>query len=114
VGVRWAGPVTVDGEPWPVRDPERVWLPPGRHVLRPSAAATPVLATDFNGTLRGAEVRPDGIEIRYSSDSRAFVRLDHEPVRLLVDGREAPLRASANGVVTLPRGSHTARLVVDE
>jgi hypothetical protein len=113
VGLRWAGPVTVDGQPWPVRDPERVWLPPGRHVVRPSSAATPVLATDFNGTtLRGAEARPDGIEIRYAADSRAFVRLDRRPLRLLIDGREAPLRASPSGVVQLPRGSHTARVVV--
>jgi hypothetical protein len=81
-------------------------------VLRPSAAPTPILATDFNGTLTGAEVRPDRIEVRYASDSRAFVRLDRKPLRLLVDGREAPLRASPSGVVALPRGRHTARLVV--
>jgi glycosyl hydrolase family 10 len=112
VGVRWAGPVTLDGEPWPVRDAERVWVPPGRHVIRPSAVATPVQATDFNGTLTGAQVRPDGVEIRYTSDSRAFVRLDRRPLRLLVDGQEEPLRASATGVVRLPRGSHTARVVV--
>jgi len=112
VGVRWAGPVTLDGKPWPVRDPARVWLPPGRHVLRPSPVATPVHAADFNGTLRGAEIRSDGIEISYASDSRAFVRLDRKPLRLLVDGREAPLRASATGVVRLPRGSHAARVVV--
>jgi len=114
VGVRWPGPVTLDGEPWPVRDPERVWLPPGRHVLRASAAATPVRATDFNGTLRGAESRSDGLEIRYTSASRAFVRLDRRPRRLLVDGRDAPLRASATGVVRLPRGTHTARVFVEE
>jgi hypothetical protein len=73
-----------------------------------------VHATDFNGTLRGAQVRPDGIEVRYTSESRAFVRLDRKPVRLLVDGRQAPLRASASGVVRLPRGSHAARVVVDD
>ncbi len=114
VGVRWAGPVTVDGKPWPVRDLARVWLPPGRHVIRPSAVATPVLATDFNGTLKGAEIQSDGIEISYASDSRAFVRLDRKPLRLLVDGLEAPLRASATDVVQLPRGSHTARVVVED
>jgi hypothetical protein len=114
VGLRWTGPVTLDGEPWPVRDPERVWVPPGRHLVRPSTVATPVRATDFNGTLRGAQVRPDGIEILYASDSRAFVRLDRKPLRLLVDGREAPLRASATGVVRLPRGSHAARVVVGD
>jgi hypothetical protein len=112
VGARWAGPVTLDGKPWPVRDLARVWLPPGRHVIQPSAVATPVLATDFNGTLKWAEIQSDGIEISYSSDSRAFVRLDRKPVRLLVDGLEAPLRASTTGVVQLPRGSHTARVVI--
>ena len=114
VGVRWKGPVTLDGQPWPVRDPERVWIPPGRHVVRPSAVATPVRATDFNGTLRGAVALADGIEIRYTSSSRAFVRLDGRPRRLVVDGQEAPLRASGTGVVHLPRGSHTARVVVEE
>ncbi len=112
VGVRWPGPVTLDGKPWPVRDSARVWLPPGRHLIRPSAERTPVLATDFNGTLRGAEVNSDGIEISYASDSRAFVRLDRRPVRLLVDGQEAPLRTNATYVVHLPRGRHTARVVV--
>jgi hypothetical protein len=114
VGVRWPGPVTVDGKPWPVRDATRAWLPPGRHVIRPAAEATPVLATDFNGTLTAATALPDGVEISYVSGSRAFVRLDRKPVRLLVDGQEAPLVASASHVVQLPRGTHLARVVVQE
>jgi hypothetical protein len=114
VGVRWPGPVTVDGQPWPVRDATRAWLPPGRHVIRPCAETAPVLATDFNGTLTSATALPDGIELSYVSNSRAFIRLDRKPVRLLVDGQEALLEASATDVVQLPRGAHTARVVVQE
>jgi len=114
VGVRFAGPVTLDGEPWPVRDAMRVWLPPGRHLVRPSAEKTAVLATDFNGTLTAATAEPDGIELSYSASSRAFVRLDRKPLRLLVDAREAPLRARASFVVQLPRGTHKARVVVED
>ena len=37
VGVRWLGPVTLDGQNWPVRDKERVWVPAGKHIVRPAA-----------------------------------------------------------------------------
>ena len=32
-----------------IRDPERVWVPPGRHVVRPSSLASAVRATGFIG-----------------------------------------------------------------
>ena len=52
--------------------------------------------------------RPDGVEIVYTSQSRAFARLNRKPARLLVDGKEAKLEVSGEYVVRLPRGKHTA------
>ena len=83
-------------------------------MIRPSATATPLLVTDYNFALRSAEGRPDGVEISYTSDSRAFVRLARKALRLLVDRRETPPPANAGYVIALPRGTHTARLVVQD
>jgi hypothetical protein len=110
-GVRWPGPVTLDGQNWPVRDKERVWVPAGKHMVRPAPAAAadlPALVTDFTGNLKNAVTRPDGVEIVYTSQSRAFARLNRKPARLLVDGQETKLEASGDYVVRLPHGKHTA------
>lgn len=108
VGVRWPGPVTLDGQNWPVRDKERVWVPAGKHMVRPATAALHALVTDFTGNIEAAVTRHDGVEIVYTSQSRAFARLNREPARLLVDGQEAKLEVSGEYVVRLPRGKHTA------
>jgi hypothetical protein len=108
VGVRWSGPVTLDGQNWPVRDAERVWMPAGKHILRPATGVSPALVTDFTGNLENAAIKHDGLEIIYSSQSRAFARLNRKPVRLLVDGQEAKLEVSGKYVLRLPRGRHTA------
>jgi hypothetical protein len=110
VGVRWSGPATLDGLDWPVGDGERVWVPPGRHVLRPATAAASHLVTDFTGNLENAVMTPDGVEIRYASQSRAFARLRRRPARLFVDGLETVPDVSGEYVLRLPRGKHTARI----
>jgi hypothetical protein len=112
VGVRWEGPASVDGRPWPVHDRERVWLPPGEHVLA-TAAATPAPAVlDFNGTIESAASLLDGIELVYSSGSRALATLDRKPARLTLDGRDETLDliGAVDGawVLRLPRGRHKA------
>jgi hypothetical protein len=111
VGVRWPGPVTLDKQNWPVRDAERVWVPAGKHILRPATAALPALVTDFTGNLENATIRPDGVEIAYTSQSRAFAKLNRKPDRLVVDGKEANLEVSGEYVVRLPRGKHTALIM---
>ncbi len=113
VGVRWSGPVTLDGAPWPVRDAERVWVPAGRHVLRAAQTAPPVSVTDFTGALTSAAADAGGVNLSYRSTARAFVRLDRKPIRLTVDGRPAQLDLSGDFVVHLPRGSHRVRVDVD-
>jgi hypothetical protein len=117
VGVRWEGAATVDGRPWPVRDRDRVWLPPGEHVVAPAAAAPAASVLDFNGTIESAASLPDGIELVYTSGARAMAVLDRKPVHLTLDGREAALDligvVDAAWVIRLPRGRHTAVVTVE-
>ena len=110
VGVRWVGPATLDGKTWPVQDGERVWAPPGKHILRCAIPDAPPLVTDFTGNLESAVTKPDGVEITYNSQSRAFARLSHKPLRLLVDGREDTLVVRGRYVLQLPRGGHMVRI----
>ena len=112
VGVRWEGPALVDGRLWPVRDRERVWLPPGEHTLTPAQAEPAASVLDFTGTIESAASLADGIELVYSSGARALAILDRKPVRLTLDGREETLdmigEVDGAWVVRLPRGRHTA------
>jgi hypothetical protein len=111
VGVRWEGAALVDGRPWPVRDRERVWLPPGEHTI--AAASEPAGSVlDFNGTIESAASLADSIELVYSSGARALATLDHKPVRLTLDGRDERLdligEVDGAWVLRLPRGRHSA------
>jgi hypothetical protein len=108
--VRWTGPATLDGRAWPIRNGERVRVPAGRHILRPAAGSPAPSVTDFTGDLEDASVKADGVELRYSSLSRAFARLERRPSRLLIDGKEATLDLSGP-VLRLPRGRHTVMII---
>jgi hypothetical protein len=66
--------------------------------------------TDFTGNLENAVLEPDGVELVYTCQSRAFARLNRQPVRLVVDGQEAKLEMTGEYVLRLPRGQHTARI----
>jgi hypothetical protein len=61
--------------------------------------------------LESTAVRPDGVEIAYTSQSRAFARLTRKPTRLIVDGQEATLEVTGKHVLRLPRGKHTALII---
>jgi len=111
VGVRWSGPVTLDGRDWPVRDKKRVLIPVGEHVLRPADTDIPALVTDFTGTLENAAMAPGGVEIAYTSQSRAFARMSRKPKHLVVDGVEMTLHTIGKYMVFLPRGKHSALIL---
>ena len=113
VGVRWQGPVSLDGQSWPVRDDAIVWVPAGSHLLEPSAGQPPARVLDFNGDLESAAIRPGGIELVYTSESRALVKLDRRPVRLTVDGRSVSPELMGEDVLQLPRGKHTVLVGLD-
>jgi hypothetical protein len=108
IGVRWSGPASLDGHPWPVGDSEQVWIPAGKHTLKPDTSEPNLRVLDFNGTLEDAAVRQDGVEVSYTSQSRALMKLNRTPTQLLVDGKEAKLDLAGDKVVLLPRGKHTA------
>jgi hypothetical protein len=106
VGLNWPSPVSLDGEEWPVRDDQHVWVPAGRHVLHASANSTALRVLDFNGTLLSAATRSDGVELDYESSSRALAQMDRRPTRLMIDDRPSDLKLCGEFVVLLPRGKH--------
>jgi hypothetical protein len=114
VGVRWQGPAHVDGKSWPVQDGERVWLPPGLHVVESGSVQPSFAVLDFNGALDGARIAADGVEIDYHSGFGALALVNRRPTRLMVDGRDATLDVVPTSenrfVVRLPRGQHRAWL----
>jgi hypothetical protein len=107
VGLNWSSAVLLDGEDWPVRDDQHIWVSAGRHVLHVSPNPSALRVLDFNGTLISAAIRSDGLELNYESTSRALAQLDHRPIRLLVDGNPSALDLCGDFVVCLPRGKHT-------
>ena len=117
-GIRWQGPVTLDGSPWPVRDRERVWIPAGKHVLAPASAGPSALLLDFNGVLRTAASLPEGIALAYSASSRALAAFDRKPLQLVLDGQESKLEPiwldGPEYVIRLPRGEHKALVMFRE
>ena len=105
VGTVWAGPVVVDGRPWPVASDTVVWLAPGSHSIQ-AAAVKPVLRLlDLNADLHSASAIPGGIEFTYRSSARALAAFETLPASFQIDGAEAhPI--TAGKVVMLPRGQH--------
>lgn len=108
-GVRWKGPVRVDGREWPWEDGEVVWLPAGRYTLSHSSGPPPVRLLDFNGLLLTAAATADGIEFSYEAEARALAILDRKPSSVELDGSLTQLRIEGDEgrwVLFLPRGQH--------
>jgi hypothetical protein len=114
VGVPWRGPALVDGQPWPVRDPETVWLPAGAHTIEAAPADSAPRLLRLNGDLKSAS-SPDAhsIEFSYRSSSRAIAVFDRAPGAVRIDSIPAtPERAGANTLL-LPRGQHIVTLTIE-
>ena len=105
-GVPWKGPALVDGRLWPVQDYERVWLPPGRHVVEAGRTEPALRVEDLNADLQSATATQRGVEIAYRSSSRAFAKLNRAARRMEVDGQSAPLTNLPGNLLALPRGQH--------
>ena len=110
VGMAWDGPALVDGAVWPAADGSTLWLPPGTHLVEKAASQAPAHLLDFNGDLKTAAVRANGLEFAYSSGSRALAVLDKRPLRMEIDGAGAPFELLDEGparfTFSLPRGQH--------
>jgi len=117
VGVRWRGPALVRGRPWPVRDDEYLWLPPGLQVVEAGGPEPPVRVLDLNAELISAAALAGGVEFAYRSQARALALLDRRPLRVEVDGEAVQARveeASGRFALHLPRGQHLVQVQVAE
>jgi len=110
IGIRWNGAAEVDGKPWPVGDGSVIWLPAGAHAIAPAATPAASRILDFNGELGYAQVlSASQIELAYRSAARALALLERKPLKLMLDGTEAPLEfllAGKHYSLLLPRGQH--------
>ena len=104
-GVRWSGPVLVDGRPWPIASDTVVWLPPGSHSVQSSAVKPVLRLLDLNAELRSASAVSGGIEFAYQSSARALAYFESPPARVQIDGADAHPMMLGN-VMMLPRGQH--------
>jgi hypothetical protein len=107
VGLAWQGAAWVDSQPWPARDETTLWLPAGEHVVEPAESDRGPLLLQLNAGLKAARfLGPRALEFSYESASRAIARLDRTPVRLQVDGTDAPISRAGPATLLLPRGQH--------
>ncbi|MEO8659020.1 MAG: hypothetical protein ABI693_11145 [Bryobacteraceae bacterium] len=109
VGVKWDGAAQVNGKAWPVAGDGIVWLPRGAMAVEPAKEQPAVRILDYNADLQTASALESGVEISYSSKSRAYFLLNAAPYAVELDG--GPWQAEAQKVgerylLTLPRGQH--------
>ncbi len=110
-GIPWTGPATVNGRAWPVTDGSTLWVPAGIQTIEPAGSEPPARILDFNGEVKQASVLTTGLELAYTSLSRAVAVLDRKPAALEIDGSPVKLTFAAESpypVVLLPRGQHLA------
>jgi hypothetical protein len=109
-GVAWSGAALVDGAPWPATDGSTLWLPAGTHVIEAADSEPDLRLVDFNGELKTVTARRKGLDLAYTSGTRALAVLDGPPKRIEIDGAPATPEVldSAEGryVLRLPRGQH--------
>lgn len=108
------GLLSVDGVPWPA-GPGRAVVPGGEHRLEWSrgAPAGPALLR-LTGEIGSATVEPNALEVSYFSRARAYMVVDREPQRMVIDGVEAAIAAARNPeggyTLRLPSGTHRVRV----
>ena len=107
VGIPWTGGAKVDGQAWPARDEETLWLPAGAHTVEPAPGSSAPRLLYLNGELQSARIADAGtIEFTYQSQARAIAILDRVPRAIEVDGQAV---APASPLL-LPRGQHLVRV----
>ncbi len=107
LGLRWEGPVLMDGAPWPFHSRDTVWVPKGKHVVQGGSQELPLRVVAFNGTLLQARWTGSGTEFEYERDSRAAALVEGTSVGAWADGKPVPsLAAGDHTTLLLPRGRH--------
>jgi hypothetical protein len=106
--VTWSGPVEMDGQPWPMQDKTSVWVPAGKHKLRPGVSIPPVHVSDFNGDVHMARIESTSILLAYQSQTRAIAAIDAPVNSVEVDGKAFWRAAGAQPELffVLPPGQH--------
>ncbi|MGB9455310.1 MAG: hypothetical protein WCB12_04665 [Bryobacteraceae bacterium] len=114
VGVPWHGPALVDGQPWPIRDAETVWLPAGAHSIETAPADSGPRLLRLNGDLKAARsIGPHSIEFSYQSAARAIAVFDGAPRTLEIDSIPATADRAGPNTLLLPRGQHIVTLTIE-
>ncbi|MGD0668652.1 MAG: hypothetical protein ABSB23_13915 [Bryobacteraceae bacterium] len=114
VGVPWHGPALVDGQPWPVRDAETVWLPAGAHSIEAAPADSGPRLLRLNGDLKAARsIGAHSIEFTYQSAARAIAVFDGAPRTLEIDSIPATADRAGRNTLLLPRGQHIVTLTIE-
>jgi hypothetical protein len=114
VGVPWRGPAVVDGQPWPVRDAETVWLPAGAHSIEAAPAEPGPRLLRLNGELKAARsLDAHSIEFTYQSSARAIAVLDRTPRAVEIDSVPATPKSAGPNTLLLPRGQHIVTLTIE-
>ncbi len=114
VGVPWRGPALVDGQPWPVRDAETLWLPAGAHSIEAATADAGPRLLRLNGELKAAHgIDAHSIEFTYQSAARAIAVLDRTPRAVEIDSVPAKADRAGPNTLLLPRGQHIVTLTTE-
>jgi hypothetical protein len=102
-GLPWREAALVDGKPWPFRDDETLWLPPGKHTVQPAPRDVLPRIRRFTGDLKTVTVGTNLAEWTYESSARCFLELEKAPQFVEVDGEPVAGRGLQ---WILPRGQH--------
>ncbi len=107
VGIPWKGPATVDGQPWPFRDAETLWLPAGRHAVAAVGNAQPLLEGCNGARILSLTTTGNIVELAYESSSRTYCRFASPPKDIEFDG--VAFKSTGSQVI-LPKGQHIASI----
>lgn len=118
--IEWptSDPVTMDGQPWPIRYGRFVITTAGHHTIAsqsdsPQSGGSPFTITDFNGDIQSATVSKTELDIAYLSRTRALVTFDQNVAALEVDG--APFwkatEIKPSNWAMLPAGQHLVTFI---
>jgi hypothetical protein len=106
----WNGGALVDGKPWPGLSESEILLPAGQHTVSLAPRGQVSHLVGFNGNLKLVESTGKGLEIHYSSSSRALATVDCEVAEVSVDGAPIPTKPG-DRTILLPSGQRRASVV---